>query len=92
MKELIEMIFKDGGKWADNPADPIFTVGAGESKMVSANLASVLIKSGKGYAADSNKPSDDEVTKINPAQDDKGRADKGHTSKGRVKGSLKGGK
>jgi len=81
MSDLINVRFKENGKWADNPADPVFDVKAGDTKMVSSSLANVLIKSGKGSIVS------DEIVKTNPAQNDKKLSDKGytHTSKGKGK-------
>jgi len=44
----IKVKFKEAGKWGDNPADPIFEVKEGEEREVSANLANVVVKAGKG--------------------------------------------
>lgn len=48
MGDKILVRFKDAGKWADNPADPIFEVEAGDELEVSANLANILVESKKG--------------------------------------------
>jgi len=48
MSDFILVKFKEEGKWADNPADPIFEVKAGEECEVSANFANMLAESGKG--------------------------------------------
>lgn len=85
MSDLVEVVFKEDGKWADNPSDPVFDVKAGDKKMVSSSLANALMKSGKGNIVDNEV----EATKTNPAQADKASADKGHT-KNSYKGNQKG--
>lgn len=74
MNNLIKVKFKEAGKWADNPADPIFEVEAGEEKKVSASLANVLIESGKGEIVTDTEIKE-ETVQGNPAIKDKTNAE-----------------
>lgn len=48
MSDKILVKFKEAGKWADNPADPVFEVDADEVVEVSANLANIVVDAKKG--------------------------------------------
>lgn len=48
MSDKITVKFKEAGKWADNPADPIFEVEEGEVREVSATLANLIVENKRG--------------------------------------------
>ncbi len=66
--------FKDAGKWADSPADPVFDVEAGQIIDVSEALGKVVIDAGKGMHVTQVRDID---PKTPPPVVDKVRADKG---------------
>ena len=80
MSNKIKVKFKQDGKWADNPADPVFEVKEGDELEVSAHLANILVESGKGEIITTNNKEtpakeDKKDGKKNPAKSDKAQAE-----------------
>lgn len=74
MGDLIKVKFKEAGKWADSPSEPVFDVEKDEVKEVSSSFANMLVEAGKGKIVkrapvgkteDDKKPDDE-----NPDKDD----------------------